>query len=67
MIRKIEFYGEENLKYRRGILHERTKLSRVARELESHGQRFFSYEITKHSVKFDIPKAATEVESCFLV
>ena len=54
VIRKIEFYGEEKQKYRRGIINERTKLTRVAQELESYGRRFLPYELTKTSVQFNI-------------
>jgi hypothetical protein len=59
IIRKIEFYGEEKVKYRRGIIQERTKLSRIARELEIYGKNFLPYDLTKTSVRFDIKKATT--------
>jgi len=59
VIRKIEFYGEEKTKYRRGILSERSKLSRLASELENYGKDFLPYIITKTSVQFDIKKCTT--------
>ncbi len=59
IIRKIEFYGEEKSKYRRGIINERTKLSRIAKELETYGKELLPYELTKTCVKFDIEKATT--------
>jgi hypothetical protein len=59
IIRKIEFYGEEKVKYRRGIIQERTKLSRITKELEKYGKNFLPYDLTKTSVRFDIKKATT--------
>ncbi len=59
IIREIEFYGEEKKKYRSRIINEQTKLSRVAREMESYGATFLPYELTKNSVRFDIEKATT--------
>jgi hypothetical protein len=59
VIRSIDFYGEEKKKYRRGIIKERTKLSRIARELESYDRALLPYELTSTSVRFDIKKATT--------
>jgi hypothetical protein len=59
VIRKIEFYGDEKTKYRRGIISERSKLSRIARDLENYGKDFLPYTLTKTSVQFDIEKCTT--------
>lgn len=56
-IRMIEFAEDEKKKYRRGLLSSRHKLTRLCRQLESHGAQLLPYQVTNNSVKFNVPIA----------
>jgi hypothetical protein len=51
--------GKRKQKYGRGIINEQSKLSRIAKELETYGKELLPYELTKTCIKFDIEKATT--------
>jgi hypothetical protein len=57
VIRNIEFHGEENTKYLRGLLKSRHELSRVSKLLENHGRQILPYEVSSNAVVFDIERA----------
>jgi hypothetical protein len=57
VIRNVEFYGcTERKKYQRGIFAHQTRLSQLARELESHAGQMNPYEITKKTLLLSILK-----------
>lgn len=51
---RIEFAEDDRQKYRRGLFHSRHKLTRLCRQLESHGAELLPYHVTNNSVKFDV-------------
>ena len=57
-IRLVEFAEDDNKKYRRGLFHSRHKLSRICRQLESHGANLLPYTVTENAVKFDVKAAS---------
>jgi len=57
VMRKIEFSGEQNAKYLRGLFKSRSELSRLSKLLERHGGTILPYEMTENSVQFDLNRA----------
>jgi hypothetical protein len=53
-IHMIEFAEDENKKYRRGLFYSRHKLTRLCRQLETHGAELLPYTVPENAVKFDV-------------